>query len=69
MSEFKWDELKNKRLKDTRGVSFEEILGSVFLSLEKHSTRSNQFIMLFEYKEYIFLKTLFPSRKYTQKYK
>ena len=81
MSEFKWNELKNKRLKETRGVSFEEILGSMFLSLEKHSTRRNQFIMLFEYKEYIwvvpcvfekdyiFLKTLFPSRKYTQKYK
>ncbi len=81
MLKFKWNEDKNKILKLKRGVSFEEILDSKFIGTEKHSTRENQTVMLFEYKnyiwivpcviekDYIFLKTLFPSRKYTQKYK
>lgn len=68
-------------LKEKRGVSFEEILGSKFIGAERHPVRINQMVMLFEYKnyvwiipcvveeKYIFLKTLFPSRKYTQKYK
>jgi uncharacterized DUF497 family protein len=77
MKKFKWDEEKNKLLKKERGVSFEEILGSKFLGAEKHRSRANQMVLLFEHEKYvwvvpcvvdeerIFLKTMFPSRKYT----
>ena len=78
MKKIKWDEAKNKTLKKERDVSFEEILDSTFLGAEKHRTRDNQMVLLYEYKkyfwvvpcvvedEYIFLKTMFPSRKYTK---
>ena len=81
MKKIKWDEAKNKVLKKERGVSFEEILDSTFLGAEKHRTRSNQMVLLYEYKKYvrvvpcvveakyIFLKTTFPSRKYTKIFK
>lgn len=81
MKELRWDKQKNRELKQTRGVSFEEIIDAPFIGAEKHPTRKNQLILLFEYKKYvwivpcviekdhIFLKTLFPSRKYTKKYK
>ncbi|MBN1664882.1 MAG: toxin [Deltaproteobacteria bacterium] len=74
----KWDEEKNKLLKKERGASFEEILNSTFLGAEKHQTRKNQIVLLFEHEKYvwvvpcvvddkfIFLKTMFPSRKYTK---
>lgn len=76
MKKFKWDEEKNTMLKKERGVSFEEILNSKFLGAEKHQTRNNQIVLLFEHEKYvwvvscvvddkyIFLKTMFPSRKY-----
>lgn len=81
MKEFIWDEEKNRKLKEKRGVSFEEIIDTKFIAIEEHNSRKNQFVMFFEYKNYIwvvpcviargytFLKTLFPSRKYTKKYK
>ncbi len=81
MKEIKWSILKNDRLKQTRGVSFEEITNSKLIAVKKHPSRGNQNIMLFEHKgyiwvapyviekNYIFLKTLFPSRKYTRKYR
>lgn len=81
MKEFRWDGAKNRTLKNGRGVSFEEILDSKFIGLEEHYSRENQLILLFEHKDYIwmvpcvieedyiFLKTMFPSRKYTKKYK
>ena len=81
MKGFKWSESKNKSLKKTRGVSFEEILEAKFLGAREHPSRENQMILLFEYKKYvwlvpciveknyIFLKTAFPSRRYTKKYK
>ena len=81
MKGFKWSESKNKSLKKTRGVSFEEILEAKFLGTREHPSRENQMILLFEYrkyvwlvpciveKNYIFLKTAFPSRRYTKKYK
>ncbi len=81
MKEFRWNEDKNKLLKDERGVSFEEILDSKFIGAERHQTRKNQMVLKFEYREYIwivpcvvedkyiFLKTMFPSRKYTKKNK
>lgn len=78
MKKIKWDEEKNTLLKKERGVSFEEILVSKFLGAEKHQSRANQMVLLFEYEKhvwvvpcvvdekYIFLKTMFPSRKYTK---
>jgi len=50
MKEIKWSLLKNERLKRTRGVSFEEILGSELIGVKKHLTRKNQNIMLFVHK-------------------
>jgi hypothetical protein len=83
MSEIKWNLIKNDRLKATRGVSFEDLLNKgKLIAVKKHPIRVNQSIMLFEYKKYIwivpfvkdkngiiFLKTLYPSRKYTKIYK
>ena len=81
MKQLRWHLLKSKRLKRTRGVSFEEIIQSKLLAVKKNPAKAHQDIMLFEYKEYIwvvpyveneheiFLKTLYPSRKYTKAYK
>ena len=77
----KWNILKSERLKRTRGVSFEEIIKGKLIAVKKHPRKEYQNIMLFEYKGYIwvvpfvedgneiFLKTLYPSRKYTKAYK
>lgn len=76
----RWDTLKNKWLKRTRGVSFEEIIRATFVTIEEHPKRPHQKLMLFELDGYIwtvpyvrtgddvFLKTLFPSRMYTKKW-
>jgi len=81
MKTIKWNILKSERLKRTRGVSFEEIIGSKFIAVKKHPSKNKQHIMLFKYKRYIwivpyvedagtiFLKTLYPSRKYTKRYR
>jgi hypothetical protein len=81
MKEIKWSSLKSERLKRTRGVSFEEIITAKLVDILSHPLRENQKLMLFEYKSYIwivpfmdkgdeiFLKTLYPSRKYTKVYK
>lgn len=81
MGGIKWSVVKSERLRKVRGVSFEEILGAKLVAVKKHPSRENQNIMLFEYKgrvwivpyvsegEDIFLKTLYPSRKYTKFYK
>lgn len=81
MGEFRWNSLKSKRLKLTRGVSFEEIITAKIVEIKDKPGRENQRILLFEYKNYIwlvpfvqdgdvmFLKTLYPSRKYTKLYK
>ncbi|MFH1503815.1 MAG: toxin [Candidatus Omnitrophota bacterium] len=81
MKEFRWDLEKSKKLKETRGFSFEEIIEGKLISVEKHLVRENQKVLLFEHetyiwvipciieKDYIFLKTAFPSRKYTRKHK
>lgn len=74
----RWDAAKSERLKRERGVSFGEIIHAELVGVLKHSTRANQNILLFRHKGYIwvvpyvsraggiFLKTLFPSRKYTR---
>jgi len=81
MKEIRWNHLKSERLKRTRGVSFEEILSAELIGVKRHPKREGQNIMLFKYRgyiwvvpyleeqDYIFLKTLFPSRKYTKIYK
>ena len=78
----RWNELKSKRLKQTRGVSFEEILQGKQIDKIEHPTKSNQNILIYEYKEYIwavpfvieedgmrFLKTIYKSRKLMKIYK
>ncbi|OGX37923.1 MAG: hypothetical protein A3C53_05875 [Omnitrophica WOR_2 bacterium RIFCSPHIGHO2_02_FULL_68_15] len=81
MKEFRWDLLKEERLKRTRGVSFDEILQARPIAIRQHPRRSDQQLMLFERRGYIwvvpfvergdvlFLKTLYPSRKYTKRYR
>lgn len=76
-----WNYLKSDRLKKTRGVSFDEIIRSKLIAIKRHPNKIHQDIMLFEYKNYIwvvpfvkmdggiFLKTLFASRKYTKLWK
>jgi len=80
MKNFKWDEAKNKKIKEERGSSFEEIIKSKLIGVVKHPTRVKQRFLLFEHKEYVwvvpcvvekdhlFIKTMFPSRKYMRKY-
>ena len=80
MIELSWSHVKSNRLKRTRGVSFEEIVQAELLEVLKHPKRPDQNIMLFRRKGYIwvvpfvqnekeiFLKTLYPSRKYTKIY-
>jgi hypothetical protein len=75
-----WDPLKSKRLKKTRGLSFEELLEERYITTKKHPKRENQLMMLYERKGYIwvipyvnhgdavFLKTLYQSRYWTKKY-
>jgi hypothetical protein len=82
MPDIRWNLLKNDRLKKARGASFEDVLKGKLIAVKKHPKKEGQNIMLFEYKRYvwlvpyiidengdIFLKTLFPSRKYTKMYK
>ena len=81
VKELKWSLLKNEVLKRVRGASFEDIVGAKFIRVNKHPQKESQNIMLFEYKNYIwvvpyvedethiFLKTFYPSRKYTKLYR
>ncbi|MBU1087522.1 MAG: toxin [Candidatus Omnitrophica bacterium] len=82
MVEIRWNLLKSERLKKTRGASFENILQGKLIAIKRHPKNKHQDIMLFEYRRYIwlvpyvkeengdiFLKTLYPSRKYTKLYK
>ena len=79
MEGFHWNSVKSARLKQIRGVSFEELLErGRFLEERRHPSRVLQDIALFEYRGYVwvvpyvahggerFLKTLYPSRKYTR---
>lgn len=80
MEEFRWNLDKNKELQETRDVTFEQLLNSKFIGIEKHPTKPHQQLMLFEFKRYVwvvpfveeaqgyFLKTAFAHRKYTRKY-
>ena len=80
VSEFQWDPVQNERLKRARKVGFEEILKARLVAIEDHPSRKGQKKMIFEWgnymwvvpfvetEEHIFLKTVYPSRKYTKKY-
>ncbi len=84
MKYLNWDTEKNKILKHKRGISFEEIAYLIesgqILGIEENAGRSNQKIYILEIEHYafivpfvekndeIFLKTAFPSRKYTKRY-
>ena len=79
-----WNPEKNELLKRERGISFEEIAyliesGQV-IGIEEKPGHLNQKMYILEIENYaivvpyvesndeIFLKTAFPSRKYTKKY-
>lgn len=79
-----WDKNKNEILKKERGISFEEIAYLIesekIIAIEVNPSRPNQKIYILEIEDYIvivpfveneneiFLKTAFPSRKYTKFY-
>ena len=79
--EIRWNESKSQRLKQTRGISFEEILKERLVGQKPHPTRKNQELLLFERQgaiwvvpfvmdeNGIFLKTLFPHRRFTKLYR
>ncbi len=81
MKHVRWDLEKSEKLKSERGVSFEEIIRARLITALQHPQRPNQKLLLFEYGAYIwvvpyveaegelFLKTIFPSRKYTRMWK
>ena len=82
MTDIRWNALKSMWLKKTRGISFEEIILEKPIKVINHPKKENQQITLFLYKDYIwavpwimiseneiFLKTLYPSRKYTKLYR
>ncbi|MEA1990585.1 MAG: DUF4258 domain-containing protein [Thermodesulfobacteriota bacterium] len=84
MKYLNWDSEKNEILKHVRGISFEEIAYLIesgqILGIEENPGRFNQKIYILEIENYavvvpfvenddeIFLKTAFPSRKYTKLY-
>ena len=84
MKYLNWDKQKNEILKKERGISFEEIAFIIeseqLIAIEENPSRPNQKIYILEIEDYIvivpfveseneiFLKTAFPSRKYTKIY-
>ena len=81
MKDLRWNLLKSKRLKQTRGVSFEKLVQAKVIAVRAHPKNPKQELMLLEYQGYIwvvpfieteeeiFLKTLYPSRKFTKFYR
>ena len=84
MKYLNWNSEKNEILKRERGISFEEIAFLIesgnIIGIEENPGHSNQKIYVLEIENYafivpfvendkeIFLKTAFPSRKYTKRY-
>lgn len=84
MNYFNWSAEKNEILKQTRGISFEEIVFLIesgnLLGVEENPGYPNQKIYIVNVENYavivpfvkidneIFLQTAFPSRKYSKKY-
>ena len=84
MKYFDWDEEKNRKLKEERGIGFEDVLiaideGRLLVTLD-HPKKPNQKIYIVNVENYAymvpfvedeekyFLKTVYPSRKMTKKY-
>lgn len=75
--ELRWNKSKSKDLRKARGMSFEEIVKFRMVRIEEHPMTGRP-LLLYEIKNYIwvvpcvfkekevFLKTLYPSRKYTK---
>ena len=84
MKYLNWNPKKNELLKRERGIAFEEIAYLIeseqIIGIEENPGRPNQKIYILEIETYailvpfvendkeIFLKTAFPSRKYTKRY-
>ena len=84
MKYLNWSPEKNELLKRERGISFEEIAyfieSGMIIGVEENPGYPNQKMYVLEIDTYaiivpyvenddeIFLKTAFPSRKYTKKY-
>lgn len=84
MKYLNWSSEKNEILKHERGISFEEIAFLIesgqIIGIEENPGRFNQKMYVLEIENYaiivpyvetddeIFLKTAFPSRKYTKLY-
>ena len=84
MKYLNWNFKKNEILKVERGISFEEIVYLIesgqILGIEENLARPNQKMYILEIENYaivvpfvendneIFLRTAFPSRKYTKRY-
>ena len=76
-----WNPEKNEWLKSNRGISFEEIIRGKLFDSKMHPIRENQQLLYFEINDYVwivpavenesgfFLKTAYPSRKATKKFK
>ena len=54
-----WDEAKNKKLKDTRGVSFEDvaqiILDKKYLAVLENPARPGQMVFVVKYRAYTYV--------------
>ena len=80
MREYRWSNLKSRRLKKTRGASFEELLTGTIVDIQENPSRPEQKVMLMRYRgdiwvipfveavEHSFLKTLYRCRKYRKIY-
>lgn len=87
MKPFDWGEQKNKLLKQTRGIGFEDVVNAInerhmFAVLDhpnsaKYPSQKVYIVWINDYvysipfvnnKETCFLKTIYPSRKYTKIY-
>jgi len=80
MKKIQWDPEKNELLKKTRGISFEEIAQCKLIDTIENPSRKHQTLLLYEHNDYIwvvpivetgegiFMKTIYPNRKYTEIY-
>jgi uncharacterized DUF497 family protein len=81
---FDWSEPKNAKLKEDRGIGFEDVLAAIdegnLLDDLRSRVRIHQRQLIIKHDNYvfvvpyveddekIFLKTIYPSRKFTRKY-
>lgn len=87
MLKYLWNEEKNKLLKETRGIGFEEVVQTLKSSantisiphpnLQRFKKQNIYIVIINNYtyaipyvkeKQNVFLKTIYPSRKYQKQY-